>query len=269
MLPVGNCVQRSAKKRRGETMEAIFLTDRGKVRQHNEDNGGIFQHANDLLLVVVADGMGGHKAGDVASQMAVTELENLWGSLDDCKTPEEAKTWLLEAIQHVNEKVFQYAEENEECQGMGTTLVVALCAKEFVTIGHIGDSRCYIKNSNGFTQKTNDHSLVYELVRSGQISKEDAEFHPRKNVLMRALGTEKEINVDITVLEWEEEDFLLLCSDGLTNKISDKELEEVLSEQISVENQAKRLIDRANELGGEDNISVAVVKYSTSVSGSE
>jgi serine/threonine protein phosphatase PrpC len=242
-------------------MEAIFRTDRGKVRQHNEDNGGVFFQNENLVLAVVADGMGGHQAGDVASEMTVNELERLWQDIASFESPEQAETWLKDTIQQVNQKLFTYASEHEECQGMGTTLVASICTDEFVTVGHIGDSRCYLQNSHGLSQITSDHSLVNELVRSGQISKEDAEYHPRKNVLMRALGTESDVHLDITTIEWEQKDSLLLCSDGLTNKVSDEELGEFLGDQATPKGKAQSLINRANELGGEDNISVAIVAY--------
>lgn len=252
-------------------MKSVFLTDRGKVRQHNEDSGGIFYLENDLALVVVADGMGGHQAGDVASQMAIDEVERLWFAQkpEYLSTPERIEHWLKEAVEKVNATIYQYAKENEDCQGMGTTIVVVVLNQEFITVAHIGDSRCYILNNNGFAQITDDHSLVYELVRSGQISPEDAEHHPRKNVLMRALGTEENVIVDIKSLEWEENDILLLCSDGLTNKVSTQDIQNVLKEESEIEVKARQLIEKANEAGGDDNISVAVVKHDWTESGSE
>lgn len=252
-------------------MKSVFLTDRGKVRQHNEDNGGIFILENDLALVVVADGMGGHQAGDVASQMAIEEIDKLWSTQkpEQLSTPEKTEQWLKDAVQKVNTSIYQYAKENIDCQGMGTTIVVVVLNQEFITVGHIGDSRCYMLNNNGFAQITDDHSLVNELVRSGQISPEDAEHHPRKNVLMRALGTEETVSVDIKSLEWEANDMLLLCSDGLTNKVSASEIRDVLSDKCELEVKARQLIEKANEAGGDDNITVAIVKHDWPEIGSE
>lgn len=253
-------------------MKSVFLTDRGKVRVHNEDSGGVFFLDNQLVLAVVADGMGGHQAGDVASQMAISEIEKELSSqnLLQFSTPEKAECWLKEVVERVNTSLFQYANDHDECQGMGTTIVIVLFTEEFITVGNIGDSRCYILNNNGFAQITDDHSLVYELVRSGQISPEDAEHHPRKNVLMRALGTEETVNVDIKTLEWEQNDILLLCSDGLTNKVSVEEIKAILEDERSeIEVKAQQLIERANEAGGDDNISVAIVKHDWTESGSE
>ncbi len=237
-----------------------FLTDTGHVRSHNEDSGGIFFNLDHQILAVVADGMGGHSAGDVASKLVTTTLHNEWEKTESLTSPEDTEKWLQDNIQLANKKVFQYALEHEECRGMGTTVVAAICTKEFITIGHIGDSRCYLSNAYGFTQVTEDHSLVNELVRSGQLSKEDAEHHPRKHVLLRALGTEESITVDVKTISWEEQNYLLLCSDGLTNKVEDSELHQYLIESNSIEECVHTLINLANERGGEDNISIAIIQ---------
>ncbi|WP_017753681.1 Stp1/IreP family PP2C-type Ser/Thr phosphatase [Calidifontibacillus oryziterrae] len=252
-------------------METVFLTDKGKVRTHNEDNGGIFFLENELALAVVADGMGGHQAGDVASEMAIKGLQKEWSiqSSELLSSPEKVEAWLNNTVQNVNATIYEYAKGHLECQGMGTTLVVAVFTKEFITIGNIGDSRCYILNNNGFAQITDDHSLVNELVRSGQISVEDAKHHPRKNVLMRALGTEESVSADIKTIEWEKSDLLLLCSDGLTNKVPAEDIESILRDDSLIEYKAKELIERANKAGGEDNITVALVKYEWTELGSE
>lgn len=240
-------------------MEGVFATDRGKVRTHNEDSGGFFQKEDKLSLVVIADGMGGHKAGDVASSMTVDILSNEWDEIGELADPITVEDWLKATIMKVNEQLFNYASEHEECKGMGTTIVVAICTNEFVTTAHIGDSRCYLLNEHGFSQITSDHSLVNELVRTGQISQEDAEHHPRKNVLMRALGTEQHASPDIKTIEWGHEDILVLCSDGLTNKVLDEEIEHTLKSISSLSEKAEQLIQMANDKGGEDNISIALV----------
>ena len=241
-------------------MKAVFKTDRGRVRPHNEDNGGVFEAGNNLLLAVVADGMGGHRAGDVASEMAVKQLQELWEQTSIDSHPEEAEKWLIAAIQRVNHHLFVHASQHEECQGMGTTMVAAVCSDSFATVANIGDSRCYIFNELGFSQFTEDHTLVNELVRSGHITKQDAEHHPRKNVILRALGTEEHVLVDVKTITFEQGDCLLLCSDGLSNKVSDLELKQTLETEKRLEEKAKQLIDLANENGGEDNITIVIVK---------
>ena len=138
-----------------------------------------------------------------------------------------------------------------------------------MTIANIGDSRCYLLNETGFNQVTEDHSLVNELVRTGQISREDAEHHPRKNVLLRALGTEKTVDMDIKTIIFEEGDILLLCSDGLSNKVNEKELSAILTNEDPLEQKASTLISLANENGGEDNITLAIVEFSEFSEGDE
>lgn len=242
-------------------MQTVFKTDRGKVRQHNEDNGGIFINAQGICLAIVADGMGGHRAGDVASTMTIDLLKESWEEGSYIETATHAEDWLRTHITKVNEILFQHAEENPECQGMGTTIVAAICTEKFATIANIGDSRCYLYNESGFKQVTDDHSLVNELVRTGQISKEDAEHHPRKNVLLRALGTELKVEMDISTIIFEEEDLLLLCSDGLSNKISDQEMMDLVRTEQSLEEKATTFIEVANHYGGEDNITLVLVQY--------
>lgn len=245
-------------------MNGYFLTDKGQVRSHNEDAGGLYFNKNHQILAVVADGMGGHRAGDVASNIATSSLHNKWLDTDKITSPEMAEQWLDEQIRSINEEIYQHAVHNEECHGMGTTVVAVICTEEFATVAHIGDSRCYLANEFGFKQVTEDHSLVNELVRTGQITEEDAEHHPRKNVLLKALGTEPNTAMDIHTITWEEDDKLLLCSDGLSNKMSDEELYEFVKEPMPLEEAAARLVEIANERGGEDNISLVIVHHDES-----
>ncbi|AND39338.1 MULTISPECIES: Stp1/IreP family PP2C-type Ser/Thr phosphatase [Cytobacillus] len=242
-------------------MKAVFMTDQGKVRQHNEDNGGIYVNSKGQRLAIVADGMGGHRAGDVASEMTLTSLKGFWDQTDDFQTAEEAEGWLRKYIAEVNTILYEHSKENEQCEGMGTTVVAAICTDRFATIANIGDSRCYILNESGFQQLTEDHSLVNELVRSGQITKEDAEHHPRKNVLLRALGTEAAVEMDIKTITFEEGDLLLLCSDGLSNKVDVAEMIEILKSGRTLEEKASVLIEQANNNGGEDNITLVIAEY--------
>jgi PPM family protein phosphatase len=242
-------------------MRTTFKTDRGKVRQHNEDNGGIFVNSEGIHLVIVADGMGGHRAGDVASTMTIDLLRESWKQSSQMVTANQAEEWLRESITKVNQSLFQHAEKNIECQGMGTTIVAAICTEKFATIANIGDSRCYLYNESGFKQVTEDHSLVNELVRTGQISKEDAENHPRKNVLLRALGTEMKVDIDISTVIFEEDDVLLLCSDGLSNKVNEQEMYEIIKNDQPLEEKANSFIDLANHYGGEDNITLVLIQF--------
>ncbi len=198
-------------------MKGVFKTDQGQVRNHNEDSGGIFYNRDGELLAIVADGMGGHQAGDVASQMATTFVQEKWEKTEAFSSPEAIETWMNEMVADMNAAILRHSQEHEECAGMGTTAVMAVCTDAYAVISHIGDSRCYVWKENGLHQVTEDHSLVNELVRSGQITKDEAEEHPRKNVLLKALGTEEHAAADVQTIEWGAGNKLLLCSDGLTN----------------------------------------------------
>jgi len=252
-------------RQRGDRMEAEFLTDRGQIRTHNEDAGGTYYNLAGQLLAIIADGMGGHQAGDVASQMAVSMIQDKWQHMKEIITPEQSEKWLAETISEINTTIYNRSLDIPACEGMGTTVVIVISTEEYITVAHIGDSRCYIFNEDGFKQITEDHSLVNELIRTGQISKDDAVHHPRKNVVLRALGTEREVTADIKSLGWEKHDKLLLCSDGLTDKVLDDELFELIQLDEPVKEMGQKMINLANERGGEDNISLIIVDYESAV----
>ncbi|KMJ58592.1 protein phosphatase [Bacillus sp. LL01] len=247
----------------------VFLTDRGRIRSHNEDNGGIFVNKDGTILAVVCDGMGGHQAGEVASERAVSHIKEMWEETINISSPEPAEIWLKTFILQTNQTLFEHANSHEECQGMGTTIVAAILGDSFVTLAHVGDSRIYLISDAAAKQLTEDHTFVNELVKSGQISKEDAEHHPRKNVILQALGTEKSVRIDIKTITYDDPGYILLCSDGLTDKVNSREIVEVLnngSQDLSAK--AEELIRRANHYGGEDNITVAILELSVSEAGS-
>lgn len=242
-------------------MQSQFLTDRGQVRDHNEDSGGVYYNTSGQLLAIVADGMGGHQAGDVASEMAVSLIKSEWKQISKLTSPEQTEKWLLDVLQSINQAIYEEAKQRQEYRGMGTTVVVAISGEDFITIGHIGDSRCYLANENGFKQVTEDHSLVNELVRTGQITEEDAKDHPRKNIVLKALGTEPTVIADIQSFSFEEGDRLLLCSDGLTDKLTNQELSNFVQSHDDIKVVAQKMIDLANERGGEDNISLVLIRH--------
>ncbi|MHC0037214.1 Stp1/IreP family PP2C-type Ser/Thr phosphatase [Pseudoneobacillus sp. C159] len=246
-------------------MNTIFKTDPGRVRILNEDDGGIFENLDGICLAVVADGMGGHRAGDVASHMTINFLQREWLETKDIETAEQAEKWLRQKITEINQLLYSYSIEHSECEGMGTTIIAAICTEQFVSLAHIGDSRCYLLNESGYKQLTEDHSLVYELVRTGQITREDAEHHPRKNVILRALGTEQNVEMDILTVIFEQGDFLLICTDGLSNKVSEQEMVDILSKTEDLEARAHEFIRLANLYGGEDNITLCIVEHTSSL----
>lgn len=232
----------------------------GRVRQINEDYYACVADLNGRVLAIVADGMGGHQAGDIASRLAVErivkELRHLDGQLD----AEDAREQLMNAVLLANREVYDYAVNHPECSGMGTTVVAALLGESSVITAHIGDSRLYFYNADGLVMKTEDHSLVNELLKSGQITEEEASVHPHRNVIMRSLGTEPDVLIDLGHFEWSEGDVVLICSDGLTNKVGHASLENWLQKQISLQAKVDGLVQEALDAGGEDNITLVAVQ---------
>ncbi len=223
-------------------------TDTGRKRRRNED-----ALVCEPPLFAIADGMGGAKAGEVASRLAAETLREQ--ELGDLSAPEQT----VELIREANRRVFAYSSENASARGMGTTMTVALVEENKVTIGHVGDSRAYLLRDEQLTQLTQDHSLVAELVRSGRLSAEEAESHPRRSVITRALGTDSEVEVDVFSLQGQDRDIYLLCSDGLTSMVSDDEIASLLSaSRDDLDEATKKLVAAANQAGGEDNISVVL-----------
>lgn len=242
-------------------MNGIFLTHCGQVRGHNEDAGGIFKNKDGQLIAIIADGMGGHLAGDVASMLAIENMKTKWEETDRKTDKQHIESWLQEVITDTNSQIYQKSKENSNLEGMGTTLVAAVISRNFVTIAHVGDSRCYLADQEKLQQVTEDHSFVNELVKRGEISEDDAEVHPRKNIILRALGSEPEVETDIKTISWSPGNCLLLCSDGLSDKVNQQELEQFILTDREISQIGNELIDVANERGGEDNISLILMTY--------
>jgi protein phosphatase len=236
----------------------------------NEDRAWVARSAGGLTAAVVADGMGGHKAGEVASELAV---ESLSRSLSDWRDPIAAagcEDKLREAIRNANTVVYETASGNEEYSNMGTTVVLALLDDSEGLIGHIGDSRAYRLRDGELKQLTEDHTLVNELARSGQLSPEEAARHPRRNVLTRALGTDKDVEVDVQRIDWKPGDRLLLCSDGLSGLVEGHLILGALAESSGdLEQLADRLIALALLAGGDDNVTVALIDYGAEAAAEE
>lgn len=241
-------------------METGMKSHVGAVRQINEDCGKVIHYSHDWVLAIVADGMGGHQAGDVASKMAVEAIEKEMAFIDEKISEDQAAGMLQRALEIANRQVFEYALANEECRGMGTTVAAALLSPNWGAFCHIGDSRIYKWAEGKLLLLTEDHSLVNELQKSGQITEEEARLHPQRNVLVRALGTEQTVRSDMQISTWGNEETLLLCSDGLTNKVTDEEISSILGNGRSAQPQAEELVQRALDAGGDDNITVVIVR---------
>ena len=237
-------------------MKYSYLTDPGKVRDHNEDSVVITENANKEILLAVADGMGGHLAGEVASSIAITHIGKRFREMSTVGNKEDAFNWLQEAFSEINALIYQYTESHPESKGMGTTLVTAVLTTDFLLFGNIGDSSGFVYKNKMIHKITNDHTLVNLLVKSGELTPEEAKDHPRKNVLMRALGASTKVEMDIFDVETDI-DGIFLCSDGLTNMLDNNQISKVLSEKTSIEEKLNKLVLKSNNRGGTDNISVA------------
>lgn len=241
-------------------MRTANRSDIGRIRHVNEDRAWAASLDSGLTAAIVADGMGGHQAGDVASQLAVDTFREAMSAVPAGLSAEAAKTALCQAILQANEAVFELASRHEHYRNMGTTVVAALLFESSAVIGHIGDSRAYRVRDEAISRLTEDHTLVNELAKSGQISPEEAANHPRRNVLTRALGTDREVEVDLKGIAWKPGDLLLLCSDGLYSMVSDEEICAVMTaEELDLEGKADRLIELALEAGGDDNVTVLLI----------
>ncbi len=238
-------------------MKSCTLTDVGRKRQLNED----FVYACDEPvgklpnLYMVADGMGGHNAGDVASRTAVESVIESISESSEVKLPRI----LSEAVANANRKIWDLAKTDKSMAGMGTTLVLCTVTEDCLYLANVGDSRLYIGNQR-LEQITIDHSLVEEMVRSGQITRQQARTHSKKNVITRAVGVGPQTQPDLFDVALLPGDTIMLCSDGLSNMVSDQEMATLILETDTLENTAKKLVQTANEHGGTDNISVVLVR---------
>lgn len=238
-------------------MKAFSITNIGMQRKVNQDYVYCSETAIGALpnLFLVADGMGGHKAGDFASKCCVESIVKSVGE-DSFISPVSI---LEHAIQKANDIVLGESQNNIELEGMGTTVVAATIVDNTLHVGNIGDSRLYVVRDK-ITQITEDHSLVETMVKTGEIMREDAKFHPNKNIITRALGTNKEVKADFFEVALQAGDRILLCSDGLSNMVDDSEIYRVIKENSDVEGASKALIELANEYGGADNIAVVMIE---------
>ena len=236
-------------------MNSYYLTDPGKVRTHNEDSVVVMTNEAGEKLMIVADGMGGHRSGEIASSIVVSHVGKSFTDKKQLGTKEEAKEWMKNVISESNVLIYKYTIDNPDSMGMGTTIVMSLITNDYLLFGNIGDSSGYVLKNNHLHKITVDHTLVNLLVKSGELTEEEAREHPRRNVLMRALGTNMSVEMDIFDVETDV-DGVLLCSDGLTNMLKDEQIVKVLIEDIPVENKVKKLIVKCNNRGGTDNISI-------------
>ena len=237
-------------------MNYYYITDPGKVRERNEDSVSIVENLTNEKMMIVADGMGGHKDGEKASHIAMNLICDRFKNISSVGNKEDAINWIQSTVSEANVEIFKYVKDHPESLGMGTTIVLAVLTPSFLLIGNIGDSSGYIYKNKKLHKITVDHTLVNLLVKSGELTEEEAKNHPKKNVLMKALGSSTNVEMDIFNVELNI-DGIFLCSDGLTNMLDDNQMAKVLSEDIDIEEKLKKLVFKANNRGGNDNISIA------------
>lgn len=254
-----------------DKVQTALLSDTGRVRHNNED---AVAEDPDIGLVILADGMGGYNAGEIASGIAITTVLDVarrqqpglkHGEIDRESGYSVESLLLKAAVEEAHRTIYQVSQSQPQCAGMGTTIVACLLHDDRMSIAYVGDSRLYRYRRGGIEQITRDHSLIEELVARGHYSREDAAKLVRKNIVTRALGVEPEVLVDVIEESIEVGDVVLLCSDGLTDMIGDDIIGKVLSENAGdLPLAAQKLIDLANEAGGKDNVSVVLVRANAS-----
>ena len=241
-------------------MRAFAKSDVGKLRDTNEDSYYISNVDDEIKIFILADGMGGYNGGEIASKLAVsTALSYIQTNFANTpKEKEDILNLIKSAMEYANMVVYEKSNNEKELTGMGTTLEVCLIYNNKVYIGHVGDSRVYRIRKEFIRKLTHDHSYVQKLVKDGTITEEEARNHPKKNMLMKALGCTAFLEPDVTVKGFIKDDIILMCSDGLSNMLDDEEIYEIIRQEGTLA--AEKLVEKANENGGYDNITAIVIR---------
>ena len=241
-------------------MRAFAKSDIGKAREMNQDYYYIPNDNDAIKVYILADGMGGYNGGEIASKLATTAaLSYIQSNFESVsKEKEEILKLIKSAMEYANMVVYEKANENKELEGMGTTLEVCLIYHNKAYIGHVGDSRIYRIRREFMRKLTHDHSYVQKLVKDGTITEEEANHHPKKNMLMKAIGCTAFVEPDVTIKGFIKDDIILMCSDGLTNMLEEQEIYEIIKKEGTLA--AEKLVQRANENGGYDNITAIVIR---------
>ena len=234
-------------------------TDIGKVREQNQDYYYISEETSEPKIYILADGMGGYKGGEIASKIATESVKNYIQNnfVNITKEKEEILKLIANAVEYANMVVYEKSKEDTELEGMGTTLEVCLIYNNKAYIGHIGDSRIYRIRKDVIRKLTKDHSYVQQLVEDKRITREEAKTHPKKNMLTKALGCTPYVEPDLRARNFEKGDIFIMCSDGLTNMVEEKQIYELIKQDIN--KATDNLINVANDAGGYDNITVIII----------
>lgn len=238
-------------------MEIALLTDVGQKRSNNQDYVNRYTNRAGIDLIVLADGMGGHRAGHIASEMTATDLGTAWVD-EQVTTLNDAREWLVSILDKENQKIHELGLL-EEYKGMGTTLEAVIIIDNQMIYAHVGDSRIGLVRNGEYTRLTNDHSLVGALVRAGQITEEEAQRHPQKNFVTQSIGQQDPVEADIALKTLEVGDYVVISSDGLTNMVSADDIRDIMISDVTLDSKAETLIRFANNAGGTDNITVVLL----------
>lgn len=242
-------------------MKSSGKSEIGEKRNNNEDSIFISDESDNKNLYIVADGMGGHRAGEVASNSAINAfVDYIKLHSNEFENENEILDIMVGAMQYSNKMVYEKSKEDEKFWGMGTTLTALAIRNKKLFIVHVGDSRVYILDEGKIRQLTTDHSYVMELVKLGEITKEEADLHPGRNIITRAIGTKDDVEVDTVIESLKHGDIVLMCSDGLTSMVSESDIENILNCENTLKEKVEVLINKANENGGKDNISVIILE---------
>lgn len=246
-----------SRREKNELMKVAYQTDIGRHRKQNQDRVAVFTNHDGNRLMVIADGIGGNRSGDIAAEHTVNALGHQFKT-NPPQTPLEAIRWFARETQLVNDQILTQSKQNIQVQGMGTTMVAAISFADNVVVANIGDSRGYIFHHGLLTQITIDHSLVNELVKTGDISEEEALKLPQSNIITRAIGISPDAQIEVNRFKLNDGDQILLCSDGLFKMVEKEQIAAVLKQSVSVDNKCKQLVKMANAAGGPDNITVLI-----------
>ena len=238
-------------------MKISLVTDIGQKRSNNQDFINKFDNKQGITLVILADGMGGHRAGNIASEMTVTDLGREWVNTDYTELS-QIRDWFLVSLENENKKVYELGQ-TDEFKGMGTTVESLFVVDNNVIYADVGDSRIGLLRHGEYQLLTSDHSLVNELVQAGQLTEEEAANHPQKNIITQSIGQANPVEPDLGVQMLEENDYLIINSDGLTNMITNDEIVEILNQDKNLDEKNKELVSLANDRGGLDNITIALI----------
>lgn len=238
-------------------MEISLITDIGQKRSNNQDFVNKFENKSGIPLIVLADGMGGHRAGNIASEMTVTDLGQAWVNTEFTDLA-QIRDWMLVTISDENRKIFELGQ-TDDYKGMGTTIEAIAPVGNNVIYAHVGDSRIGLVRNGEYRLLTSDHSLVNELVKAGQLTEEEAASHPQKNIITQSIGQANPVEPDLGIQNLEAGDYLVANSDGLTNMLNNDEIATVLMQEKSLDDKNRDLITLANHRGGFDNITVVLI----------